>query len=85
MRYPNRLIGYAWLGVTFMEPSRTKFDLDAALVAVKQAFGREMGGYWQFFDKEDAGTIIENNVSSCIILSPIHRLSLELTDGVMQD
>ena len=68
MRYPDRLIGYAWLGVSIMEPSTTKFDLDAALVFMKQAFGREIYAYWQFFDREDAAAIIENNVSSYIML-----------------
>jgi hypothetical protein len=62
--YPDRFIALGWLGVSFMAPSKTKFDLEGILALMKKTFGSEVFAYWQFFDREDAPAIIEKNVSS---------------------
>lgn len=63
MLYPDHFHGFAWLGLSFMEPITTQFDLEATMVAMKQLLGYEGYSYWKFFERKDAADIIEKNVS----------------------
>jgi soluble epoxide hydrolase/lipid-phosphate phosphatase len=60
--YPSRFIAFAWLGLSFREPTSTTFDLEKVMALFKQTFGSETLAYWQFFNREDAPAIIEKNV-----------------------
>jgi soluble epoxide hydrolase / lipid-phosphate phosphatase len=64
MLYSDRLTGFVWLGLSFMEPVTFNFDLDAVMAAMKQLLGYEGYSYWQFFLREDASRVIEQNVST---------------------
>lgn len=61
--YPDAFYAYAWMGLAFMAPYTTKFDLDAAMAQIKAAFGYEGCAYWQFFLRDDAHSIIQQHVS----------------------
>jgi hypothetical protein len=43
------------------------------MTLLKQVFGRETIAYWEFFNREDASTVIEKNVSMCCTRFSIHR------------
>jgi hypothetical protein len=61
--YPDRFIAYGWLALSFMAPLKIKFDLKEQMDIWKRTLGRETLAYWEFFNREDASTFIEKNVS----------------------
>lgn len=61
--YPDAFHAYAWMGLAFMPPSTTEFDLDATMAQIKAAFGYEGCAYWQFFLRDDAHRVIQQHVS----------------------
>lgn len=72
MLYSDRFYGFGWIGLSFMEPITTEFDLEATMKLIKQILGYEGYSYWQFFRRDDAPEIIERNVS---LLDDMHRFS----------
>lgn len=61
--YPDTFHAYAWMGLAFMAPYTTEFDLDATMAQIKAAFGYEGCAYWQFFLRDDAHRVIQQHVS----------------------
>ncbi|EIW57936.1 alpha/beta-hydrolase [Trametes versicolor FP-101664 SS1] len=66
--YPDTFHAYAWMGLAFMAPYTTEFDLDATMTQIKAAFGYEGCAYWQFFLKDDAHRVIQQHVDSFLQL-----------------
>ena len=64
MLYPELFHGFAWIGLGFMEPITSQFDLSAAMELTKALLGYEGYAYWEFFSGENAYQIIEKNVSA---------------------
>ncbi|KAI0746357.1 alpha/beta-hydrolase [Daedaleopsis nitida] len=68
MLNPDIFHGFAWLGLGYMEPIMSHFDLDATMAQTKSILGYEGYAYWQFFTRDDAYQLIETNVDSFIQL-----------------
>jgi len=61
--YPKRLASASFLTVAYIPPGGV-MNLDAINTMTKQALGYEIFGYWKFFEREDAGEIVNKNVNS---------------------
>lgn len=61
--YPDSFQAYGWIGLCFMEPITTRFDLDAVMAYTKELLGYEGYAYWQFFLRDDAHSVIQQHVS----------------------
>ena len=77
MFHQNRFHAFGWIGLWFMEPTTTPFDLGVTMKLVKQLLGYEGYAYWEFFNSKDAAAIIEKNVSMhyCLLLLVAHSLT----------
>ncbi|KAK7060427.1 hypothetical protein VNI00_001192 [Paramarasmius palmivorus] len=66
--FPERFLGFIWLGLSFMEPIVDKFDLDTIMSIMKEYLGYEGYSYWKFFERPDAADKIQEHVDSFIQL-----------------
>lgn len=65
--FPDRLLSCTFLAVPYSKP-REHFDLDAVNAMTKTINGKERFGYLKFFISDDVGNILDQHVSSPIIL-----------------
>jgi soluble epoxide hydrolase/lipid-phosphate phosphatase len=61
--YPERLASASFLVVGYRPPGE-RLDLDGLNAMTKKAVGYEVCGYWRFFEREEAGEIVDKNVST---------------------
>ncbi|EIN11755.1 alpha/beta-hydrolase [Punctularia strigosozonata HHB-11173 SS5] len=66
MQFSERFMGFAWLAVHHIKPAR--LDYEDMIAKLRQAFGYDVFGYWQFFDSPDAAGIIEKHIDSFLEL-----------------
>ncbi|KIJ57335.1 hypothetical protein M422DRAFT_23375 [Sphaerobolus stellatus SS14] len=59
--FPERHIGTVFISVGYLEPA---FDGLKTISAVKQAFGRDIFGYWKFFNEDASSDIISQHIDS---------------------
>ena len=64
--FPDRFIGFAFLGVAY-SPPRPKFNYEEALAQATKFIGFEAIGYWSFFNEDDAAQTIEEHVRNASI------------------
>ena len=63
--YPKRLQSASFLVVAYRPPGEV-IDLDGLNAMSKKAVGYETFGYWRFFEREEAGEIVDKNVSTFV-------------------
>jgi soluble epoxide hydrolase / lipid-phosphate phosphatase len=62
--FPERLESAAFLSVAYLPPGSTNVNwLDELNGMTKKMMGWEVLGYWKFFEREDAGRIVDEHVS----------------------
>lgn len=76
--HPERTLGVVLLSVAYSPP--TRFNLTLALQQSVLVNGYESIGYWEFFEANDAATIIESNLDSFIDLIFAENSTLAKTD-----
>jgi hypothetical protein len=59
---PERFSGFAFITVGYL-PLRPDTDPAGTVDTVRQIVGRDVIGYWSFFNEEGADKIIESHVS----------------------
>jgi soluble epoxide hydrolase / lipid-phosphate phosphatase len=64
--YPKRLKSASFL-VVASKPLGEVIDLDKLNAMSKKAYGYEVLGYWRFFEREEAGEIVNKNVSLFVL------------------
>lgn len=65
MKHSDRFLGFGFTVVTYFPPSVFP-PLEIILEHQKQTYDRPLMGYWTFFGKDDAASVIENNIDSFI-------------------
>ena len=60
--HPDRFWSYTFMAGGYSAPSGP-FDLDAVNATTMQMINRTTMGYWKFFNKTDAGQIVDSRVS----------------------
>ncbi|KAG5636837.1 hypothetical protein H0H81_006664 [Sphagnurus paluster] len=60
--YPDRFLGFGFLAGGYSAPSSAKFE--ESIILVNKLIGRELLGYWLFFNEDDAHKILEKNFDS---------------------
>ncbi|KIP06414.1 hypothetical protein PHLGIDRAFT_106968 [Phlebiopsis gigantea 11061_1 CR5-6] len=66
--YPERVIAYAFLAVSYSPPRSKNYDYDVFLARLKQKYGYELFGYWGFFNRDDADQVIQDHIESFMSL-----------------
>ncbi|ESK94469.1 epoxide hydrolase [Moniliophthora roreri MCA 2997] len=66
--FPERFLGFVWLGLSFLEPITEKFELDAVMAITKEYLGYEGYSYWKFFEQQGSAKTIQDHVDSFIQL-----------------
>ena len=61
--YPDRFTKFCWIDVGYNVPTGEEFSIDAVDEMAKQIIGWPIFGYWHFFNDEDAGPLMDRNVS----------------------
>ncbi len=64
MLYPEIFHGFVWLGLGFMDPPTTPFDMEGAMAFARASVGYDAYAYWEFFTQPDAYVLIDKNVSA---------------------
>lgn len=62
VKHSDRFLGFAFIAVTYYPPSVFP-PLNIILEFQRQRYGRPLMGYWTFLGREDAASLIEENVS----------------------
>ncbi|KAH7913250.1 Alpha/Beta hydrolase protein [Hygrophoropsis aurantiaca] len=87
LKHSSRFLGFAWIAVPYSPPGPFP-PVDVMLQAQINGFGRPITGYWTFFEKEVAASIIENNIDSLLSAmyprDPDEWLTLMNLPGEMQ-
>ena len=76
--HPERTLGLVLVSVGYTRPRR--FNLDEVLAFLKQTLGYESMGYWEFFNADDAASILESNADSFIDIGYTDDPRLWVTD-----
>ncbi|KAL0063075.1 hypothetical protein AAF712_009982 [Marasmius tenuissimus] len=66
--YPERFLGFVWLGSSFMDPVTEHFDLDSLMRTTRESLGHESYGFWKFFQRRDAADVVQDHVDSFLQL-----------------
>lgn len=75
--YNDRFAAFAFFNVGYVPPSPVPFNLEAALVFMKNTTGKEGLAYWEFFTKDGADKVIEQNFDSFLdLLHPADMLQV---------
>lgn len=79
---PARLASVSFLVVAYRMPGEV-VDLDGLNAVTKRAVGYEVCGYWRFFEREEAGDLVDKNVSVFIsgLLFWLWRRQTKLVHG----
>ena len=80
--YPERFIKFCWMDVGYAVPTGKVWDTDAIDKIAEQILGAPIFGYWHFFNDEDAGPLMERDVSfpfSHLLFSALRRESTSTT------
>lgn len=85
IRYQDRFLGFGFLAAGYLIPMPT-FNYEDLLATCNKTFGSDIYGYWEFFNLEDAGEIIQEHVKFSlrdVILLLISTLQIDSFLGIL--
>ncbi|EJD34802.1 alpha/beta-hydrolase [Auricularia subglabra TFB-10046 SS5] len=75
--YADKFAAFAFFNVGYIPAMPVPFNLDAMLVYLKNTTGKEGLAYWEFFTKDSADKVIEQNFESFLdLLHPADNLQV---------
>ncbi|KAL0580890.1 hypothetical protein V5O48_001083 [Marasmius crinis-equi] len=66
--FPERFLGFVWLGPSYLSPVMGKFDLDGRTKMTREYVGHEGRGFWKFAQRGDAAEVIHEHAESFLQL-----------------